>query len=227
MLRVEKSKNCQINVCFRKRESCFNPLFLKALGLALAIHLSGFIFFRIHPFKSDSNFIFPPIQVVSQPKLESSLVAIEHPSTENLSFPIAMFTPAPFMMPNPPDFSAPALETSSLENVPSISIPIEKTYYPIQIHVSGHLANRKLVEGTPDLSPRRTFQSESQQYHLTYRVQVDPETGVVFWIDKLLSSNLKAVDKQVERILHQLRFETNANLDGTQGQIDFFVTQYD
>lgn len=235
VLRVEKSKkDHQINVCLRERESYFSKLFLKAFALALAIHLGGYLLFRIQPFKADSNYIFPPIQVISQAKLESSSVIVEHAPEEDVSFPIALFKPAPQYIPEPPDiFSINPSEENNFASfereIPSVSIPIEMSYTPLQIYVSGQLSKRKLLEGPYDLlrKPERTTKREAQTYHIAYQVQINPDSGLIFWYDKMLSSPVKEIDKQIEKVLLDLRFEANSSLEGVKGQIDFFVTHYD
>jgi hypothetical protein len=73
MLRFErKSRNREVSISLRSQEKSLNRLTLMALGLALGIHLMGFVVFHVAPFKiSNVNNVIPPVMVRSDLTLPS------------------------------------------------------------------------------------------------------------------------------------------------------------
>jgi hypothetical protein len=73
MLRFErKSRNQEVSISLRNREKALSRLSLAAFGIALGMHLMGFLIFHVAPFKiSNVTNILPPVVVKSDLTLSS------------------------------------------------------------------------------------------------------------------------------------------------------------
>src|SRR6202021_1010342 len=80
MLRFErKSRNREVSISLRSHEKALNRLSMTAFGLALGLHLMGFLIFQVAPFKiSNMTTNIPPVIVRSDLAFapESSVYAI-------------------------------------------------------------------------------------------------------------------------------------------------------
>lgn len=234
MLKLEKTpKTDNITVTLRKREQFFDPCLLKALCIALFIHVGALLSFHITPFFFSSSFIFPPVQVHSDHKSQSiSAISSASPVEDD-------------ELPPPPIRMIPALEIYSQHSSltpktsldPEVFKPLEERFWPMwqsslnfpleekqfQMAISGELAEYPLIDIDPLLEKMVPISSTAM--YVTYRVQMNEKTGQLFWVEKIQSSGKKSIDLLTEKILNNLRFSTPEPQELVSGTISFAVLE--
>lgn len=240
MLKLEKSpKTHEITLSIREPNRFFTKTLLIALGWALALHLGGYLFIQIQPFKLLPSFTFPPVNVETTTPFdqlslqikseEAFLDSIPPPPMPQAVFPLA---PDTFLLDEESalggyyknlssSFLFDSLERTALPILPPVSMPIE--YTPLQIHVSGNLASRKILEEPDPI--KKVAQGTLHYYRSSYDVQIDPLTGQIIWYEKKLSSGNERIDHLAENKLLSLKFLADRSQDNITGTIDFFVTE--
>ena len=64
MLKLEKTSNAAgLALRMREKERFLEPRVIKALAIALGLHIGGLVLFHAAPFDFSSSYLFPPIQV--------------------------------------------------------------------------------------------------------------------------------------------------------------------
>ena len=162
MLQLEREEQTStLTLKFRERESIFRPLFLQALAIALALHLSFFIFFHIAPFSLISSFTFPPIAVESPTSTNQMLtVSTTHWDTDRdvLSPPLSVLPSLDWVVIPFSDilFSATNYDIDKMKHFESADWPLLNEPLPIileepliKLTVSGELAQRALLLSRP------------------------------------------------------------------------------
>ncbi len=248
MLRLEKTSKAKsyddLLICVRDRERFFNYLLWQALGIALALHTGAFIIFHIHPFKSDSSFIFIPIRMqadlgsafgtqITLISEQDNLGDLPAPPLLPLSFPDIPLTdlsnqkPTSFLalnsLNNNQAFTSLERRTLSLFYSPS---PFPLFYFPFRLSISGELSERELMNGDlHELEMMLIKNGPLDHWQVTYQVRIDEKSGFIFWYDKKPSSNDKELDSIMEKILLSLQFAPNPSYSALTGEIHFFITK--
>ncbi|MFI5343980.1 MAG: hypothetical protein ACHQUC_07150 [Chlamydiales bacterium] len=256
MLKLEKSgRSSQITVRLREQDPFLNSFLAKAFLIALFIHVALFLIFHIQPFFLESHFLYPPVQVQSEGLNSSSLALLDDESVDDLhAIPppplAALFDLLPLTM--DPHLTTPWNDAelwkqpfAALENrlmayqAPELSIPL--TYSPIRVFISGDLAERPLLnlETAIGLSQRLKYEprmDEKQPFRAglpeplfaSYRVQLDEESGMIFWYESQRSTGNPKMDAVAEELLYNFKFQTGSSRFGSQpthGTIDFVLTR--
>lgn len=216
MLKIERKKK-ELTVSLRTQEGLWNRTFLIAFTIALGIHVSAFFLFHIQPFTAYFSTIFPPVNVQS-PRIENQISLLEKNQKEefpllDLHEPYAISLNETYSIEKSYDLTMP--QFTSIEE--PLNIPVETTYTPLKMEISGPLKQYKLTNPIEDHVQSRF--GSGQYYHISYQVQVEPETGAIFWYDKKESSGKPAIDQQMEKVLLSLKFTP---ADYAAGQIDFY-----
>jgi hypothetical protein len=235
MLKLEKKGRREICIGVRGKERVCNPAFLKALGLAFAIHLFGILLFQIGPFITINNTILPPSLVESDIHFDvgDSLVsasfeqegirkrdALEPPVSE-LKIPSM---PAPLIQ-KQLDYTLISVSTNPFleieedwEHLLRIEQPMP-VYDPIQMHISGALADIVLLDR--GISQKmysslnwKDFNSMKREL-VSFIVQVEHMTGRIFWFEQTKFSDMPTVNMLALKIIEEMRF---------QGQLQHFVS---
>lgn len=237
MLKLEKvSKSMEISISLRDEERFFNRPFLKALALALLIHLAAAMLFQIRPFTIlGSQMLFPPAQVDTDISYTSDggvFANLDH--EEVVSFPIGEPKETFPKFPPVPDDMEWMLSSLSLFPIASTQNPfkfLESRWLepdviswakqkiggnPIQVFPSKQLAERMVInEGIEPFDPRQT-------YSILFDVQVDDRTGTVCWyeIKKIEGSIDRELNLEAENILRRMRFNSLEHSFITSGEIE-------
>jgi hypothetical protein len=238
MLKLEREQQTStFTLKFRERETMFHPLFLQALAIALAFHLSFFIFFHIAPFSLISSFTFPPVAVESPASTNQTLVvstARWETDHDRLSPPLSTLPPLDWIDIPSSDilFSHVNYDIDRMRHLEAPDWPLLHEPLPVQLEeprihltISGDLAQRPLLSHDPLLDERSPLTNNKPPLYayIDYRVQIDEHTGKIFWTEQLRSSGIAHVDKSIERLINRLEFETDDTLEATIGNLHFAI----
>lgn len=240
MLKLEKLSNALgITLSFREHESFFNPQLLKALAIALFLHLGGLVLFHVSPFQFSSSFVFPPIQVQSDhtsPHTISARTTLDLPEQKEFPFPPLRFLPPAIDWINMPLESS--LEPSLALNLNTLQYREEKIW-PIwhsplsppleepliQLTIAGDLATYPLQSYDLKLDQTHHLSQDSPLYHeVTFHVQLDARKGELFWYERLHSSGNKKIDYLAEQMLLSLRFVPPKTKESVTGKLHFAIS---
>jgi hypothetical protein len=246
MLRLERvSRDCQVNVAIRDKESWWNQTVLVAFFIAISLHGISFLIFQITPFKVRiPETIYPPVVVDSDLALSNEkkeILALTDPDSEYLSTQF-FFEHVPSVPSLPGMSKSPMVrhmeyikEASVLANpftqleqeihhfdFPVFSPP-QLVMPSIVLVISGGLADKKLlVNGIDDnraflhkLSPK----SMSSQ-KVIYTVQVEEQTGGIFWYSLKQTAETNSLNHLAEKILRSMQFHTQPHAFVTSGEIE-------
>ncbi len=240
MLKLEKLSNALgLTLRLRERENFFNPQLLKALAIALFLHLGGLLLFHVSPFQFSSSFVFPPIQVQSDHALShaiSTKITLNAPEQEEFPFPpLRLLPPAIDWIHMPLESSLEpslALNLNTLqyreENVwpiwhSPLSIPLEEPL--IQLTIAGDLAEYPLQSSDPKLNQMHRLSEDSPLYHeVIFQVQLDGRKGEIFWYERVHSSGNKKMDRLAEQMLLSLRFASPKTKEFVSGKLHFAIS---
>lgn len=215
MLCLERAKSQDLVIQIRSRDPVFSHPFRLALAIALLLHVGAFFLFYIHPFNLGSSFIFPPVIVRSDDSLLSpnvqilslkeerswqedilpSLATLQEGPVFPLRMEIASFLPTNWQ-----------IASSEVQHLPS---PLLSALKPIQIYMSGEIVPYALSTNDilqHDTVPSAWLKPPLSTYEVRYLVQVDEQSGEIFWYDRRQSSGYAAIDQLTENLLLQLKF---------------------
>lgn len=238
MLKLEKtSSSSGITLRLRERERFFDSQLIKALAIALFLHVSAFTIFQAIPFKISSTFLFPPVHVHSESALQGTISAIVTASIQEdedfLVPPLHLIPPIEW---SPPTIESPLTPVAAL-NLQAFQ-PLEEHLWPIwqqplpldldepliQLTVSGDLAKRTLIATDPLLSQRRRLALPPEEaLYVEYQVQMDEKTGELFWYERTQTSGQAKIDEITESIVRNLKFESNHSWEDITGTLHFAV----
>jgi hypothetical protein len=237
MLKLEREQQTStLTLKFRERETIFRPLFLQSLALAMAIHLTFFIFFHVAPFSLISSFTFPPVAVESPSSTNHALTVsttLWEADRDVLSPPLSAIPSLDWVTIPSSDilFSPVHYDIDRLKHLESFDWPLLQEPLPVQLEepwvnltISGELAQRHLLSKAPLLDERKPLTNQPPLYaYIDYRVQIDEHTGKIFWVEQLRSSGMASVDKSIETLVKRLEFEADGTLEATIGNLHFSV----
>jgi hypothetical protein len=236
MLKLEKrSQLSGLAIRLRERERFFEARFLQALAIALMLHCGALLLFHVTPFTFSSTFVFSPVQVQSDHPLPSLSVFATPDIDENEE----LHPPPPPRIPTLDWITLPYESTLS----PSLTIDphafqfMEERLWPtwhsplslkleeppIQLIISGDLAELPLVASDPLLDDRQSISFHSSPSYVTYQVQLDEKTGEIFWYERMESSRVATLDHLTENILLNLRFSPSESKEPVAGTLNFII----
>lgn len=240
MLKLEKTgRSSQISVRLREQESFLNSFLVKAFLIALSIHAAFFLIFHIQPFFLESQFLYPPVHVQTDRTNSSSLAVLEE---EPIDDPHAIPPPPltaffdDLVLTMDPHLTSPWSDAehwtqpfAELENrlmvyqAPALSTPM--SYSPIRVFISGDLAERALLKYDLRIDKTKAFRADlPEPLFATYRVQVDDESGMIFWYEIQRSTGNPEMDALAEELLSRFRFRVgHFGSQPTSGSIDFVL----
>ncbi len=234
MLKLEKKSNLLgMTIRMREQERFFEARLLKALAIALFLHISALLFFHVTPFYLPSTFTFPPIQVQSdQPSQGSAALVSSYAEEEELFPPLSLIPILDWISFSQQSTLNPSLSLDlhalqSLEErlwpkwQESLSLKLEEPR--IQLTISGDLAELPLVTSDPLLNQMQTISLQPSPAYVTYHAQLDEKTGELFWYERTQSSAEPAIDYLTEKILLNLRFDSPASKEIVKGTLNFVV----
>lgn len=175
---------------------CISPLHIGFL-CALLLHLLGYLFVSIPPLSLPLPFLFPEVEVS---RITPSWVLA--PKQPPPPVPAFAQVPAPtldelFPLPISTSFSqkAPSFRRDPREILSFLPSPRQ---YPIALFsVSGSLASAPMVE--KPLIPTRHFPAKLPIPHFfSYRIQVNPKTGRLFWFAPLAGESNLWIEEQLQ-----------------------------
>lgn len=219
MLKLEKaSRGKEVIVTVRDKEPFWNRAFLVAFGCALALHGMGVLFFKVAPLKmqwhqsshtpSIVRAYFPldatTIALVEAEDLPGRYVSAPAPTTVIIpSIPIASSRDSlEVFAEHDQVFPFAQVENQLLDTVAekrSVSKP------PVSIQFFGGLAQQKVLHD--ELANWRPPAARSLKgaYRVELTVQVDAQTGTIFWQNVLQSSGLPLLDREAMTLLNQVK----------------------
>jgi hypothetical protein len=234
MLKFEKLSRNEIGVRLYKRERIFSPLFLKALAIALALHLVGLFCFQIKAFKISNQTPHAPVSVAADaasgnlalleslnPRMRyrleprSSLPQLPEPPPLNLLGKIEYSNEQHLQLSSPFAELEEALTRPAPRLFPKTSTPA------IEISTAGALAGLKFLEDGSAVVQQLAITVQSVA---KYAIQVEGKTGQVIWQEKLQSTSEAALDKLAEQILATMRFQKEEGSFITKGDIEIRFT---
>lgn len=238
MLKLEKSSQRHgITVQLREREHFFEPRLLKALALALVLHLGGLFLVHVTPFSFTSSFIFSPVKVKSDhPARTITAIATSHPSlSEDELIPPAISIIPPLEIAHSPQESSLLPSLTPLN--PHAFHALEERLWPIwesrltlpleepriRMKISGDLAELVMLETNPHLKETIPINNSSKPVYVSYNVQMDETTGELFWVERQKSSGIKSLDQLTEKIIFDLRFAPDPSLIQVTGTVHFVI----
>lgn len=232
MLKLEKnSGTSDISVRLHQNERSLNAIFFTALGIALAIHLAAFLLFHIQLFKVASPVIFSPVKVLTDQI--SSVTALDHLDSD---LTLERILPPPTetspKLPSLPFFKSEdpliALD-SGLSSFEGGSTPILKAnspflfpYHPVQMHISGMLAEKNLIDSSNALLNEISAKNSPRKSEtVVYSVKLNESQGRIFWYERQTPLSSGEINQLAENIIESLQFESNPKRTDTGGEIAF------
>lgn len=249
MLKLEKiARTREINVSLRDKEGFFNRTLLFALACALVIHGGALLLFHIAPFKIGyDESIFPPVVVATEFPDPANKVTAHLDEDE----PIPPYVVAPLPKQTwPPQMPTHAL-ARQMEYIQQQSVltnpflPLEndtriddhsihfsgpRDHAPIKIYVSGSLGDLTLVNQDTYEEELTELTSQSQKVksavprRYIYTVQVEHDSGEVFWYELKHSEEDGELKKLAVDILKSLRFAPVRSLFVSSGEVEIVIT---
>jgi len=235
MLKLEKVRhNHTIAIRLHERERFFDKSFLRALSIATILHLSAFLSCKISSAQFNETYIVIPPAVVDididPSPSDTRIPSMTQIEVEKGILPRYVLEPEP---PLPKQLSSSTTSCvkdinwqekeplsqnlfSQLEIVPyqpeSIALSINKQYVPITLSLSGSLAEYNIIDdGIGKLKTPRSSQKPLTKVFVTYQVQMDHQTGRIFWHDKAEKTTTQQSDQLAETVLKKLRFASYKN----------------
>lgn len=230
MLKLQRNRK-EISIFVHGKDSSFNRLFFFALSVAVGLHLFAFMLFQIHSFFAAGDTILRPSMVevdLNGLSLEDGITAYVEESS-----PIYLLTPL-LSQPQLPSFPQPQFHIDmtafdqqkkesdlfeELENDLGRWVSFDNRSPPpaFAVAISGELAsipllNQELFDKIPKVSAPLV---------LSYAVQVERQTGSIFWYTpKQLIADTAAV-KATEEILKNMQFAVDTHAFVSSGEVEF------
>lgn len=233
MLKLERIyKSREINIRLRKKERFLNRIFWQAFLIALAIHLVGFVIFKVQVFLSSSAGRIAP--VMAQADLEKEIFNLqlsdEHvprnyplePPKSRPELPsqnrLSVDKPVPFAQEDHFNHDAFLTELEA-EFFPPLDVALNVEYYPaFEVILMGMLAERNMSHKKLEFPDAVPFPFE-EGLSSVYSIRVNEENGEIFWIELSRSSGIKELDKMGEKILKGIRMTHDPSLFVTAGEV--------
>lgn len=220
MLKLEKrSRGAPLAVVLREDEPFLSRIMIFALSFALFLHGGAFLLFKVIPFHVSSSFLFAPISVQSDllSVPVTAQVTTEKGGGDEFLTPPFPFQAATDWLPiasHSSLYPSLSLDNQAIERVLEVTRPAFHPSLPmvlkgrwIEFSISGDLAEIQVVSASPLLEETKTFLVQEEPLYATFGVKLDGSTGEIFWIDRSEMSGNPAVDRLMEQVALQMRFE--------------------
>lgn len=243
MLKLKRiSREQQIHVFIRDPERQFSHTFLMALGIAVGIHLTALLVFHVIPFRlSFDGPLLPPVHVESDlaapmEVLDSGVLANTDRDLAPLRYYLEPKKSMP-SLPKPPQSSlvrqVEYIKESSIATNPFLGLEsdllqpdfevFDKTavnLQPFDLFLTGTISGAKLIDdGLRDKFLPNINQLE-KQYRATYAVQVESQTGHIFWFEPKQTTAIEVLDKLAEKILLDMKFIKDKKAFVLSGEVE-------
>lgn len=234
MLKLEKFSPNEIHIRIRDKDQIFNPPLLKALGLALGIHLLALLLFHVSPFKIGFfENARPPAQVEAD--LTHDLQNLDHAilaDPENEGRLARAIFERQELIPGLPALEIPRLGKVEFgsEKVGSGNpfYQIEKTVFQPELGprwVSGlappvavFLSKNLILEEMPEIL--RPEIGGPLEERVIYQVQVNSQTGKVFWFEIVEKTTRPELNLYAQKLLLDLHFHAEPQTFITSGEVE-------
>ena len=238
MLRLEKTSKDEIHIRVRDREPVVKNTFLKALGIAFAFHGFALLLFHVTPFKiSLCDFALPPVEVAVDLKniLDGMVTADPQGELSQTRFSIE---PPPSIPAMPELLNAPLMRkleyiraTSALSNPftevekdiyqPDFAAARQSALPPVSLIITGGIAGMGLLHDGIEY-----WQVPKKEGRIVYSVQVQQETGQIFWFEPKEMVVDPELHLEAQKILSELKFKPRRKGVIADGEIEIhFVPQ--
>ncbi|MCB1136322.1 MAG: energy transducer TonB [Chlamydiia bacterium] len=244
MLRLERQDEASKEVTIRlsQHEPLFNRRFIRALGLAVALHLLALGLVRLESTQSEP--LLPQPVVVAE--LDPIGVMDFHQGTE---VPLAQGGSLPHYVMAPessvPDLPALPLKGSDWHlpyerpahakvdftavgkkpyRPDGLSLTFLEKHQPVRLSVKGALSQCTLLnDGLGGLAKPFERYDPVQQFRVIYDVQVENKTGEPYFIELSSSSGNTTLDRLARKIVRAMRFEPRSQGYMTQGRVELHM----
>jgi hypothetical protein len=237
MLKLEKvKKTAEISLILRPREGLFNLLFLKALSIALGLHLIAGSFFHIRHYQLIENpLVFPPVVVDADLTLSNVDVRADLESEELFSH---FYWEPPETKPTlplipvtnryiKPDFIQKefALSAHLMNRLSGEAPAFEQVWFTgpeskktmPSIELSGPLHQKILLDN--GLNHVDVKNDLSEDIKIVYEVRLDTFSGTLFWFKPISAIPSNALKSYLEKILNTIQFEPESIGSIVSGEI--------
>lgn len=232
MLKLEKlSKSQDVQITIWQREKFFNKRLCQSLALALALHASFILFFQVTPFVilGSQTLIAPALVESSMDISEETVVvagpvqeelfrsSLKEPKSSNSELPEVAVSKVFVHVPEDSVYKAPPSRflKSSPNDLEFLFNTPSKKVNSFTISVRGKLADREMkTVSFPTLT------NNFKNYRTHFAVQVDDQTGEIFWVEPKHKEEVKEVEIVALELLKQLRFEKLENSFVTAGEVE-------
>jgi hypothetical protein len=237
MLKLEKvAKTMEISIALRQRDHRFNRTFAISLLIAIALHAMAALLFQIRPFKIvGSQVVFPLTMVDTEIASDNSIVVAEWEGEDivpqRLRRPrgaIAKVSPlAPIEFPVKPETifkrTTPS-EARAFERLEKDVLSLQNAFLEgprikesgIKVVLSGPLEGKTIL-----LEPEYNLQENILpcQCSAVFQIQIEQQSGIIFWYAPLQLTSNPALDAFAEHILKQIRFSSEQTGFVSSGEI--------
>lgn len=234
MLKLEKFSPNEIHIRIRDKDQIFNPPLLKALGLAIGIHLLALLLFHVSPFKIGFfENVYPPAQV--EVDLTHDLPSPDHAvlaDPENEGRLARAIFERRELIPSLPSLEIPRLGKIEFGSEKAGSsnpfYQIEKAFFQPESGPRGlpgfgptvavFPSKNLILEEMPLIvSPEIGVSLEER---VIYRVQVNSQTGKVFWFEILEKTSRPELNLYAQKLLMDLHFHAEPQSFITSGEVE-------
>lgn len=252
MLKLKRSrKNNEIHIQIRQPLRLFDRYFLLALVAAFAIHLFAAFLFHVRLFSfGEIETVLPATKAyahfVKGSAQESDAIVSTQINLEGRLTLAHLIPPEsmPTLYPLEPSLSMPSIEYSETqENNPfsAIEKDVEDSYFanleipvvtpPVKVMITGALAEIPMQDFKDEIShlfaPLQFSAQNLHQERIVYSVQMDTNTGQIFWFEPLESSLNSEQTTLTENLLKSIFFQSNPDHFVQSGQVEFIFTWSD
>jgi len=242
MLKLEKTRHCDIAVSLRNQRTRFNRPFFYAFGIALALHFIPALFFYIRPFISIGDAVLPPVFVETDltSSAENSHGVLAYldqegrPSRYSLEPPLSS-PQMPETMPASISHQAERPKSQNFTDNPFAGLEEDWDYLfasdhstpaaqaPIRLRISGGLSEQILIDD--GIHQKISIPMQCDGSHIVvYDIRVEGESGLVFWHMAKQSSPLSPLNRTAEAILCDMRFKPDPNIFVQDGVVEIIFT---
>lgn len=237
MLKLERVyKSRDINIRLRKRDRFLNRIFWQAFFIALGIHLFGLIFFKIQTLLTHSATRLSPIIAHADLDLTKDNFHVQvMPDQVPRNYPLA----PPRSSPRMPKMALPPLirqteyvqENTMLNKdpfrelqkefmaMPSSELPL-KTYPSLDISLLGALSSRSWNYRNPIKMAEGLIPSFDEPLLAMFSIQLDENSGEIFWKELVQSTGVEKLDQFAEKILENVKISHDDALFASNGLIE-------
>ena len=233
-----------IKIAFHRRETLFTHEFIRALAIAIFVHLAALMLFKIENVIPPELNIITPVNVhtdIGMPStldgtFSSAVKVDQHGLLPRYIFDHEMILPALPEMPK--DVIDKSLSLTREDHDPSdffsqierIDTPVlqeqlnflDKEQKKCDIHIAGTLADHQLQPYNIDSQNLIAIAQKIEgEYDISFSVKVEDRTGLVFWYSLDKPSDVAEINELAETILKQLRFEPSYDYLITEGIVEF------